>query len=61
LAVQTLAVMARAIARSSVIDNVRRWVKTRPGNVLNAMNENEHRCGGEQEEPQQEVVEQRII
>jgi hypothetical protein len=61
LAVQTFAVMARTIARSSVIDNVRRWVKTRPGNVIDPMNENEHYCGGEQEEPQQEIVEQRII
>ena len=61
VALQTFAVMARTVARSSVIDNVRRWVKTRPGNVIDSMNDNEHHCCGEQEEPQKEIIEQRII
>ena len=53
--------MARAEAGPVVVHDVREGQQARPVDVFDAVNEDERERNGDQEEPQDEVIEERVV
>jgi hypothetical protein len=58
---QAFAVVGRPKSRARIVDDIGGWQESRPGDIVDAVEQDEQKCDGEKSKPEDKVIENGVV